>query len=179
MDRLWMTILLFLELTAMAVLGVAIRYGRFDQGRGFYVYVLGALAGVAVITGFVLPSSTRMRAAIHGALLLGCAAFSLPFVWLVGTSFKYEEELLASPPRWTPAIPAAVERSPYVTDELSPAVEPPEDVKDWATIEPKLKDAIWQRTKSLLDPQAASALPEIDLRETIVRALWPRARARR
>jgi ABC-type glycerol-3-phosphate transport system permease component len=175
MNRLWMTILLFLELTAMAVLAVAIRYGRFDQGPEFYVYVLGALAGVAVITSFVLPTATRMRAAVHGALLLGCAAFSLPFVWLVGTSFKYEEELLASPPRWTPAIPAAVERSPYLTDEQSPAIEPPEDVADWATLKPKLKDAIWQRAKPLLDPQAASAFSESDLRESIIRALWPRA----
>jgi ABC-type glycerol-3-phosphate transport system permease component len=170
-----MTTLIFLELTAMAVLGIAIRYGRFDQGPGFYVYVLGALAGVAVIVGFVLPPGKRIHAAIHGALLLGCAAFSLPFVWLVGTSFKYEEELLATPPRWTPAIPANVERSPYLTDEHSPAIEPPEDVRDWATVEPKLKDVIWERAKSLLDIQAASAFSESTLRESLVRALWPRA----
>lgn len=175
MNRLWVTILLFLELTAMAVLGIAIRYGRFDLGLGFYVYVLGALAGVAVIAGFVLPRAKRLRATVHGALLLGCAAFSLPFVWLVGTSFKYEEELLASPPRWTPAIPANVERSPYLTDEHSPAMEPPEEATDWATVEPKLKEAIWQRAKPLLDSQTAGAFSESTLRESIVRALWPRA----
>jgi ABC-type glycerol-3-phosphate transport system permease component len=175
MNRIWMTILLFLELTAMAVLAVAIRYGRFDQGASFYVYVLGALAGVAIIIGLVLPSATRMRTAVHGALLLGCAAFSLPFVWLVGTSFKYEEELLASPPRWTPAIPPAVDRSPYLADEHSAPIEAPADAIDWATIEPKLKDAIWQGAKPLLDPQAASAFSESTLRESLVRALWPRA----
>src|SRR5688572_11756324 len=150
MRRFLFTTLIFLELTAMAVLGVAVRYGRFDQGAGFYVYLLGALAGVAIVTGFAIPAGTGSRFAVHGVLLLGCAAFSLPFVWLLSTSFKYDEELLASPPRWAPSIPPVVDRSPYLTNEASPPVEPPDNARDWEAVWPKLDLAMWERARPLL-----------------------------
>ena len=175
MKRVLLATLVFLELSAMAGLAVAMRFGRFDQGAGFYVYLLGALAGVAIVAGFALPAGFASRAAVHGVLLLGCAAFSMPFVWLLSTSFKYDEELLASPPRWAPSIPNAVDRSPYLTNEESPPVEPPADARDWETVWPKLNAAIWDRARSMLDPNAARAFPEADLREAMVRALWGRA----
>jgi multiple sugar transport system permease protein len=175
MKRFLLTTLIFLELAAMAALAVAMRYGRFDQGAGFYVYLLGALAGVAIIAGFALPARAGSRAAVHGALLLGCAAFSMPFVWLLSTSFKYDEELLASPPRWAPSIPHAIDRSPYLTDEESPPIEPPADAVAWETLRAVLNAAIWNRTRTLIDLNAARVFSDLELREAMVRALWARA----
>ncbi|MGB7157968.1 MAG: carbohydrate ABC transporter permease [Tepidisphaeraceae bacterium] len=177
MKRLSITILIFLELTATAVLAVALRYGRFDQGAGFYVYLLGALAGVAVMTGLALPARIGSRLSVHGLLLLGCAAFSMPFVWLLSTSFKYDEELLAQPPRWAPSIPRAIDQSPYLTDEESPAVQTPQGIgiENWQTIWPALSDAMWDRARPLLNADAVSGFPSAALRDAMVPALWRRA----
>lgn len=38
----------------------------------------------------------------HGILLLVAAAFILPFVWMVGTSFKTNQQAIAYPPTWFP-----------------------------------------------------------------------------
>jgi len=179
MKRIALTCLIFLELAATAVLAIAIRHGRFDQGPAFYVYVLGALAGVAVAAGFALPTRMASRLPVHGLLLLGCAAFSMPFVWLISTSFKYDEELLAYPPRWMPAIPHAVERSPYLTEEESPPVERPAGMDEdrWRTVQPKIDDAIWDRARPFLNADAATAFPEVELRDAVTRALWNRVAA--
>jgi multiple sugar transport system permease protein len=40
----------------------------------------------------------------HIALLIACAAFVLPFLWILSTSFKNVEETMASPPRWIPQV---------------------------------------------------------------------------
>ena len=86
--RAALTLLVFLELTAAAVIVVALRYGRFDQGVGFYLYLIGPLAAIALAAGLSLPPEILRRASTHALLLLGCVVFSLPFVWLVSTSFK-------------------------------------------------------------------------------------------
>lgn len=60
------------------------------------------------------PSSRRAHSAIrlkrrhvgavgrHTVLILCCAAFVLPFLWMVGTSLKTNEQVLAYPPTWIP-----------------------------------------------------------------------------
>ncbi|HTL30241.1 MAG TPA: carbohydrate ABC transporter permease [Tepidisphaeraceae bacterium] len=177
MKRFALAMLIFVELTATAMLAVALRYGRIDVGAHFYVYLLGALAGVALFTGWALPASKARRLTVHGLLLLGCIAFSMPFVWLLSTSFKYDEELLAYPPRWEPSIPRAIDQSPYLTDEESPTFERPEgvDAREWAALRPKLDDAIWARAHSLLNADAAGTFGEERLRSAMSPALWSRA----
>ncbi|HHX40791.1 MAG TPA: ABC transporter permease subunit [Armatimonadetes bacterium] len=54
------------------------------------------------------------QAGIHFVLLVGCALFAFPFVWLVTTSFKDEREIAAFPPRWLPRVPHHSLRSPFV-----------------------------------------------------------------
>jgi ABC-type glycerol-3-phosphate transport system permease component len=176
MKRIGLAALILLELLATAALAVAIRYGRFDQGPAFYVYLLGALAGVAVVSGFALPVEISSRLSVHGMLLLGCALFSMPFVWLLSTSFKYDEELLAYPPRWAPVIPRAVERSPYLTDEETPAVERPAGMGDarWEAAWPKIEAALWERARPLLPAAATDTFAQSDVRRAMVTALWNR-----
>ena len=80
MNRLLLITLTFLELAAAALFYVAIRFGRFDQGAAFYVYLAGPFAAVAVALGLVLPLDWLRRVSSHGLLLIGCVMFSLPFV---------------------------------------------------------------------------------------------------
>ena len=52
---------------------------------------------------------TRPRAfTAHAALLLLSIVFMMPFLWLVGTSFKVEEHMMDFPPQWIPQ-PATTE----------------------------------------------------------------------
>ncbi|MBW3624467.1 MAG: carbohydrate ABC transporter permease, partial [Armatimonadetes bacterium] len=44
----------------------------------------------------------RRQAALHLALLTGGAIFIVPFVWLVTTSLKEDEEIFKFPPAWVP-----------------------------------------------------------------------------
>src|SRR4051794_39814403 len=115
--RLLLSLLLCAELVVAAVFYVALRFGRFDQSVGFYLYLLTPLVVLSIAVGFVVPLDYLRRAGSHGLLLLGCIAFALPFVWLVSTSFKYEEEVFVYPPKWIPSTPSVISKSPYVTTE--------------------------------------------------------------
>ena len=57
--------------------------------------------------------NSKERLAIHALLVLGGAVFSLPFFWLITTSFKADKEMFVLPPQWIPEIPERVVRSPY------------------------------------------------------------------
>lgn len=54
------------------------------------------------------PAASRRRRALgtisrHLVLILCSAAFILPFLWMVGTSLKTNEQVLAFPPTWIPS----------------------------------------------------------------------------
>ncbi|MBN1351069.1 carbohydrate ABC transporter permease, partial [candidate division KSB1 bacterium] len=44
------------------------------------------------------------RGMLHAVIILGCIVFSLPFVWLIITSFKDSQEVFAIPMRWIPKV---------------------------------------------------------------------------
>src|SRR5436190_6046679 len=52
------------------------------------------------------------RGWLHLILLCGVGIFIFPFVWMVGTSMKTDDEVTDT--RWMPAIPRFVPRSPFV-----------------------------------------------------------------
>ena len=64
-----------------------------------------------------MKAATASRLAVHGALVLGCLLFSFPFLWLLSTSFKYDEEIFVYPPKWVPSAPGVRTHSPYVNIE--------------------------------------------------------------
>ena len=75
------------------------------------VWLAGVFAVLAIGVAIVFPDAVG-RVARHGALITGSAVFIMPFLWLVGTSFKQPEETLIFPPRWIPKLAAAPKASP-------------------------------------------------------------------
>jgi multiple sugar transport system permease protein len=58
-------------------------------------------------------SRARQHVLTHTVLWIGCLIFSVPFFWLVTTSFKADKEMFVLPPEWLPEIPDRVVASPY------------------------------------------------------------------
>ena len=50
---------------------------------------------------------TAAQVIFHLILAGGAIVFSVPFFWLVSSSFKEHDELYTTPPRWLPALPVA------------------------------------------------------------------------
>jgi len=103
------------------------------------------------------------KGALYSALIAGSVVFSIPFAWLLLSSFKTNEELFLDPPRWLPRRPAAPASSPYVArDEF--AVVRPKACPRWR----------WQRLREILleaaRPRVEQALAHSDLvpREELV-----------
>src|SRR5438105_4592462 len=51
------------------------------------------------------------RGWMHLVLLTGVGIFIFPFVWMLGTSIKTDDEVTSE--KWLPAVPTFVARSPY------------------------------------------------------------------
>src|SRR4051812_36406749 len=64
----------------------------------------GRIGGARCVSGTLLPITHRrpMRMLLYAVLWCGAAVMVLPLVWMVLTSFKSFDEVLASPPRWWP-----------------------------------------------------------------------------
>jgi multiple sugar transport system permease protein len=79
------------------------------------------------------------RGWLHLILLTGVGIFAFPFVWMVATSIKTDEEVVD--PHWMPAIPRFVAKSPYVLP--APELNKPMDVDaaDWERLLPELRSA--------------------------------------
>lgn len=54
------------------------------------------------------------RLVVYGLLLGGALVFVLPFVWMLGTSFKVEREMFTENIRLFPSAPIPARRSPYL-----------------------------------------------------------------
>ena len=162
----------FVAMAIAALLAMAVVAGRFaaaDQLVGMLV----ALLAVAAIAGWRLPRERMVQIATHGALLSGCLVFVFPFAWLVSTSMKYDEEIFVYPPRWLPAWPQAVEKSPYLSGELLAGAEQLQRVsaERWQTLWPQLEPAIWVRGQKLLDGAGGARLEQGALRRALTRVL--------
>ena len=88
---------------------------------GMLIWVAGVSLVLAGAITIVFPEAAK-RVARHGALAIGAVFFMLPFLWLVGTSFKQPEETLAFPPRWLPDFAAAPDVSPWADEQGEHAV---------------------------------------------------------
>jgi len=86
---------------------------------------------------------TARRLTLYGLLVGGSVVFSIPFVWLLLSSFKTNEEQFRDPPRWLPRTPAAAMASPYVAaDEFTAIARPrPCPRSRWDELRPLLVEA--------------------------------------
>jgi ABC-type glycerol-3-phosphate transport system permease component len=167
-------LVLLLELAFVSAAAVLFVHGRLDLGLGFWLYVGGVLAALALAVAVALPQRWAGRPLTHGALVCGAVLFVFPFVWLVGTSFKYPEEMGLYPPRWVPAVPPAVRQSPYVTADLCQPVAPPRALgaQRWAALRPRLEQALWERARDMLGPLLSPQLDSPTTREALSTGLW-------
>lgn len=138
-----LTICLFTELLVLAGLGCILLAGGLPHSPQVVLYVGGVLFMFCAVIAWTLPKAWSRRAGLHGALIAGSLIFILPFVWLVGTSFKYAEETFVSPPRWVPMTVNPPEVSPYVCLPAGRAAVDNEHL---------MGDALWQRCVDVIPP---------------------------
>jgi ABC-type glycerol-3-phosphate transport system permease component len=95
------------------------------------------------------------RGWLHLSLLTCVGIFLLPFVWMIATSFKTDQELLE--PGWFGSLPRFVSTSPYVLPAA--AIDKPVAVEQQA----------WEQMLPLLHEQARSAARQfLDSRSDLV-----------
>ena len=90
-------------------------------------------------------SEKRVRIILYVMLVIGSILFSLPFYWLVVTSFKSSQEIVQPNPSWVPQFPGSVSNSPYFSANLK--INKPEGVnkKEWNENIPQLKEYVWNK----------------------------------
>jgi multiple sugar transport system permease protein len=139
------------------------------------------------------PLRLARRFAAYAILLAGCAVFATPFLWLVSTSAKQNEELSVYPPQWVPRVPWYSEQSPFIDGGAYDDLNAPDklDEATWGRLRPAIEDALWARVGETLPPErladirtmgnAESFRPQIvrglwqQLRETVPESLWEEA----
>lgn len=88
---------------------------------------------------------------LHLVLLTGVGVFIFPFLWMLVTSLKTDDELVAT--SWIPSIPSFVGQSPYVL-ETPDLIKPLEvAVSTWNERAPKLLSRTESYLQSQLTPQ--------------------------
>jgi len=95
------------------------------------------------------------RLTLYGMLVGGSVIFSIPFIWLLLSSFKTNEEQFLDPPRWMPRTPSAAAVSPYVARDEFTAIERPAPCPKtrWDELRPPLVQAA---RKAVADHMAAA-----------------------
>jgi len=153
-------LILAVELMGFIVLAVALTRGELPATPYFGLWAAGCALALALAVLIGLGSRITVRACLHGALLLGSAVFILPFAWLVSTSFKEPEEVFTYPPRWIPAMPEAVQRSPYLA--------PPADAAAPASA---LSPAAWAALRAHLPENQIKGFDDLQVREAVLPGL--------
>ena len=149
---------LWLETVLMAALATIIVHRTLPDNAGELTWALGVLAIFAGAAAFLAPMGLLQRLTLQGALISGACLFILPFLWLVGTSFKYNREIFVQPPHWLPALPREVIRSPYLVKRYVRLPPPPHVGKSrWRAMALALEQNLWRQARPLL-PQKELAL---------------------
>jgi len=91
----------------------------------------------------VIIKRRALRSVLHMVLLMGCAVFSFPFVWLISTTLKFDKEIFVYPPKWIPDPPYKVVASPYIGSReyyyMLPPVGFPKSL--WVQVKDRVKEA--------------------------------------
>lgn len=101
--------------------------------------------------------SRTSRLLIYAVLLLGAIAFSFPFVWMVSTSVKVDQELFTQDLQILPQQPLPREQSPYYqTRRLDPL---PGSTQRQAIMLPQIRDIVRLRLPNL-PPEGVEAVAD-------------------
>lgn len=119
------------------------------------------------------PMSTRSRILFHTVLFVGSALFLIPFLWLVLTAVKEDEELVPDRLRILPTAPEPREASPYIdTTYFGPMAAPDTlDPGRWPALEAPVREML---VKAI---QTASVLKDLPVEhaaavDALVPGLW-------
>lgn len=159
--RLLQILALSIEMSMLLGFTSIFAMGGLPENPFFVLWLLVAVAVVATLTAVGLPRQITSRLATHGALIAGSVLFALPFLWLVGTSFKYPEETFESPPRWIPEFPEEIRRSPYIA---APKIE--------AACPEEFGALIWESAQRLLPPTGLARLDQTSARLALTGVIW-------
>ncbi len=115
---------------------------------------------------------------LHAVLIGGSIVFALPFVWLVGTSWKLDKEVQGEEIAILPQRPIPRLVSPYVDERHFPEIARPEHLgrhrwDGW------MRDAVHQEIGALVDSWSddrANELPVEALRSELVQGVFHRLR---
>lgn len=115
-------------------------------------------------------------ATLHLVLICGSLVFALPYLWMLGTSWKLDKEVMAEDITIFPQRPIPRPDSPYVDERHFPALERPESVgrhvwSGWMAA--ALEDEIGQTVDAWQDERTASLPPEV-LRQELIEGVFHR-----
>jgi multiple sugar transport system permease protein len=93
-----------------------------------------------------MTAGPRMNVVLfHTILAVLSVLFALPFLWMVSTSFKADDEIVRKPTVWIPELPMRVRESPYLDFEAHPPRwERPAELSgklDWEAVKRELRGA--------------------------------------
>jgi multiple sugar transport system permease protein len=83
------------------------------------------------------------RLLVYVLLIAGSLVFAWPFIWMAGTSFKLEREVLSNRSRVFPQRPIPRAKSPYLDDRLFSKVTGPRRDEAIAIIEEQVRSHAW------------------------------------
>jgi ABC-type glycerol-3-phosphate transport system permease component len=118
---------------------------------------------------------------IHSILLVGCVVFAFPFLWLVSTSAKRNEELAVFPPKWIPEIPWYSNRSPFIDGAAYGQVKPPDQLPAaaWDRLRPAVEQVLWAEVERATGPARLRAIAGMSgqehFRPQMVAGVWAAA----
>src|SRR6266567_9240413 len=92
------------------------------------------------------------RLLVYVLLIAGSLVFAWPFIWMAGTSFKLEREVLSNRSRVFPQRPIPRVKSPYLDDRIFSEVTGPRRDEAIAIIEEQIRGRTWPPE---VDPEIA------------------------
>lgn len=115
---------------------------------------------------------------LYSMLVLGSIIFSLPFAWLVLTTFKGADELTGG--SLIPKLPYKVISSPYIGYMAYPEIEKPPKLSNerWKNLEAGLKNEIWNLTfdamgrEKFKNDYSYLFEDEAKLKKEIIKGIW-------
>lgn len=153
MHALFTAIILWVEATLGAIFFFATLVGSLEESLFSLLSIIAALGVLSLFAAWKLPPALTYKIGVQTALVEGCVLFAFPFVWLLSTSMKYDEEIFVYPPRWIPALPANVEASPYASVEYVGISERPDGVSDsrWNDLLQRAEPSLYGAAEPFLD----------------------------
>ena len=119
---------------------------------------------------------------IHSILLVGCLVFAFPFLWLLSTSAKRNEELAVFPPEWIPQVPWYSDTSPFIDGGAYGEMKAPDQLPSaaWDRLRPALQQVLWSQIEQRLGPSALRSISGMTgaehFRPQMVAGVWAQAR---